>query len=125
MDSHATEGNEEEFDSPSFDSLLIGYHGQTLERLQQLLSLGLSSAYKQLVRVSLDINGYRGKKQSSVENLARRAEQQVIETGQELELQPMSANDRRIVHQLLTTDGRVRTESIGEGRDRRIVVKPL
>jgi predicted RNA-binding protein Jag len=118
-----TEGDE--FGGRSQESLLIGYHGQTLERLQHLISLSLSRHYQGLVRVILDINGYRGKRASSLENLARRAEQQVIETGQEMELQPMSAADRRIIHNILSSEGRVKTESTGEGRERRIVVKPL
>jgi spoIIIJ-associated protein len=104
---------------------LIGYHGQTLEKLQHIVSQALSHKYKQPVRVVIDINDYRQKRTTSLENLARRAAQQVIESGQDLELQPMNPADRRIVHKLLNDEGKVRTESIGDGKERRIVVKPL
>jgi len=105
--------------------LLIGYHGRTLENLQHLISLSLSNEYKQTIRIQLDINDYRQKKIENLENLARRAAQQVIESGQELELQPMPAADRRIVHQVITSEGKLRTESIGEDYERRIIVKPI
>jgi spoIIIJ-associated protein len=75
--------------------------------------------------VSLDISNYRGKRQDTLENIAHRAEQTVIETGMDLEMEPMSSADRRVVHQVLSDGGKVATSSIGEGRERRIVVKPL
>ncbi len=106
------------------DSLLIGYHGKTLESLQHLVSLGLSTAFKQVVRVVIDIGNYRDKRTSTLEGLARRAGQQVEESGQEMELEPMNASDRRIIHNVLMSEGKVITESAGEGRDRRVVVKP-
>lgn len=107
------------------DSLLIGHHGRTLEGLQHLLSLGLSTEFKQIVRVSLDVSDYRDKRTSSLEGLAQRLARQVIETNTAVELEPMSAAERRIIHNaLMTGDSGVRTESTGEGRDRRIVILP-
>jgi spoIIIJ-associated protein len=109
----------------SIESLLIGYRGQSLDRLQHIVSTALSQKFAQLVRVSLDISNYRGKRQDTLENIAHRAEQTVIETGMDLEMEPMSSADRRVVHQVLSDGGKVATSSIGEGRERRIVVKPL
>lgn len=106
------------------DALLIGYHGRTLEQLQNIVSLSLANQFKQIVRVVIDINDYRAKKTSTLENLARRAAQQVEETGQEMELEPMSPAERRIVHNILSEEGNVETESIGEGKERRIMIKP-
>lgn len=110
--------------SSNNDPLLIGYHGRTLEALQHLLGLGLSNSFKQIVRVSIDVGSYRDKRTSALENLARRAAQQVMESGQILELEPMNAAERRIVHNALMSEDQVVTESTGEGRDRRVVVKP-
>ncbi len=112
------------------DSLLIGYHGKTLNKLQHLISMMLSTKYEELVRVVLDINEYRSKREESLENLAKRAEQQVLETGHAMELQPMSAAERRIIHKTLSDANeneatQVTTESIGEGRDRRVIIKPI
>lgn len=106
------------------DSLLIGYHGQTLDRVQHLVSLALSSKFEQVVRVVLNINNYRDSREEYLVNLARRAAEQVIESGQELEMEPMKPAERRVIHNALGEDGRVETESMGEGRDRRIVIKP-
>jgi spoIIIJ-associated protein len=90
----------------------------------------LSTKYEELVRVVLDINEYRAKREEGLENLAKRAEQQVLETGHSMELQPMSAAERRIIHKTLSdvNEGdsqQVTTESIGEGRDRRVIIKPV
>jgi spoIIIJ-associated protein len=105
------------------DSLLIGFHGKTLDKLQHLISLGLSSKYKQLIRVLLDVNDYRTNRVSDLENLARRAAQQVVDSGQDMELEPMNAADRRVVHNALGSEKGVKTESAGEGQDRHVVIK--
>lgn len=106
------------------DSLLIGFHGKTLDKLQHLISMSLSNIYKQIVRVVLDINDYRKSRSDYLENLAKRAAQQVLESGQEMELEPMRPAERRIIHNTLSNETGVATESLGEGRDRRIVIKP-
>lgn len=107
------------------DSLLIGYHGQTLDKLQHLVSLALSKHFQQVVRVLLDINDYRKNRIDYLKGLATRAAQQVIESGQEMELEPMRPADRRVIHQTLNEENQVRSESVGEGNERRIVIKPL
>jgi len=107
------------------EALLIGHHGQTLERIQNLIGLGLAQEFKQVVRVVVNINDYRDRHETNLRNLAGRARMQVIESGQDMELAPMNASDRRIVHQALQEEGGVGTESTGDGKDRRIVVKAI
>ncbi len=107
------------------DSLLIGYHGQTLEKLQYLIQAGVSTYFGQRVRVVLHISDYRDKREDALINLAKRAEAQVLESGQDMELQPMRSDERRIVHQALQDGGKVKSESVGEGSERRIVVSAL
>jgi spoIIIJ-associated protein len=111
--------------SGNHDSLLIGYHGKTLNSIQDLVSTGLSTELQVVIRVVLDINSYRDKRETSLESLARRAEQQVLDSGMELEMEPMPSPERRVIHKILSEGGKVKTESKGEGRERRIVIKPL
>jgi spoIIIJ-associated protein len=106
------------------DNVLIGYHGQTLDRVQHLISLTLSNKYEMVVRVVLNVNNYRDNREEYLMNLATRAAQQVIESGQQLAMEPMKPSERRIVHNTLSQESRVVSESEGEGRDRHIVIKP-
>lgn len=104
------------------DPLLIGYHGQTLDRIQHIVSMSLSSKFQQIVRVALNVNDYRDGREDYLTGLASRTAEQVIESGLEVELEPMKAPDRRIVHNALGNDPQIETQSTGEGRDRRIIV---
>jgi spoIIIJ-associated protein len=106
-------------------ALLIGYHGKTLDQIQHLISLALSNKYKQIVRVMLDINDYRKNRSEHLESLAKRAAQQVIDSNQEMELEPMKPAERRVIHNALSQEKEVSTESTGEGMERRVVVKPI
>lgn len=106
------------------DPLLIGYHGKSLDRIQNLMELGLSQAYQSRIKVILDIADYRQGRVRSLEGLARKTMAEVEETGAEVELEPMPAQERRAIHAALAEEPAVRTESRGEGRDRRIVVMP-
>jgi spoIIIJ-associated protein len=109
--------------STHLNAFLIGNRGDTMRALQFLVSNALRSQGHELTRVNVDIADY--KKQRS-ERLAKQAEEwmaKVKETGEPMELGPMNAADRRTVHKV-AVDADVVSESIGEGRDRRIVLKP-
>lgn len=127
MDVHATTEDHEviELDVPSthLNGFLIGHSGDTLRSLQQIISSALKNQNFSHTRVNIDIAGY---KKQRAERLAHQAEvwfKEVKKSGQPKELEPMNAADRRIVHKV-AGDWGIETESIGEGRDRRVVLKP-
>jgi len=104
--------------------ILIGYHGRTLSALQRILSL---TAYRQLnerIKIVLDVANYRQKREETLRRMAMLAAQKAKSSGQEQELPPMSSQERRIIHLALGNDSQVTTESRGEGKTRRVVIKP-
>jgi spoIIIJ-associated protein len=122
-----TEDNEViELDIPSthLNGFLIGQRGDTLRALQYTVSNALKNQNYAHTRVNVDVAGY--KKQHN-ERIAQQAEvwfKEVKDGGQPKELQPMSAAERRVVHKAAEEYG-LTTESVGEGRERHIVIKPL
>jgi len=109
--------------STYLNAFLIGNRGDTMRAMQFLVSNALRSNNFELTRVNVDVADY--KKQRS-DRLAQQAEEwmaKVKETKEPMELGPMNAADRRTVHKVAGDSG-VTSESIGEGRDRRIVLKP-
>lgn len=102
---------------------LIGHHGKILEGIQIILGLIVSKESEGKYRVILDINDYREKRAEYLKSMALQAADQVRESGQDLELEPMKPNERRVVHMALQEEKGISTESTGEGEDRRIVVK--
>jgi len=109
--------------STHLNGFLIGQRGDTVRALQFIVSTALKNQNFSHTRVNVDVADY---KKHRAERLAKTAEdwfREVKDSGQAKELQPMNAADRRIVHQAATDYG-LETESIGEGRDRHIVLKP-
>ncbi|OPZ22959.1 MAG: R3H domain protein [bacterium ADurb.BinA186] len=111
-----------EIDSPG---LLIGKGGEGLDALQHILRtmLGREMAEERMALV-IDISGYRDKKVESTKKFAREKALMVITTGIPEELPAMSSFERRAVHMVVANIADVETESIGEGRERRVVIKP-
>lgn len=103
--------------------LLIGYHGKTLESFQMLLSMIIAKQMTS-VKVYVNINDYREKREESLMYLAQRAAERVLESGRPVELTHLSPAERRIVHLTLSGEDRVETESEGEGERRILIVKP-
>lgn len=111
--------------STYLNGFLIGQHGQTLRSLQFVVSQTLRQRNAELYRINIDIADY---KRNSNDKLASRAEawaKEVLESGAEKHLSPMSAADRRVVHNALTDYSELSSESEGEGRDRHIVIKKI
>lgn len=104
--------------------LLIGHGGETLAALQYLLNLMVSHRFKLGAPIEIDVEGYRQRRRAQLEALARKMAETVRRTGQPVELQPMPARDRRIIHVALSDDPHVRTESVGEGDERRVTILP-
>ncbi len=106
------------------NSLLIGVKGKTLEALQILVRNLISSYTKEKVVTTLDIGGYKSNRARQLEILATKTAKDVIKSKQPIKLKPMSAFERRIIHEKLAEWRDVYTESEGEGENRAIVIKP-
>ncbi|MCK4362558.1 MAG: protein jag [Dehalococcoidia bacterium] len=102
--------------------ILIGRRGQTLSSLQYLLYLMVSHQLKAHVPVTIDVAGYRERRQEALKNLAWRMAERVMATGQPVPLEPMPASERRIIHLAIQDYPGVITQSIGEGEDRKVTI---
>ena len=124
------EADNEETGGPIFEiegddsGLLIGRKGETLRSLQFMTRFIVGRQTGERANISLDVEGYDERRKQSLANLAIRVAQRVVKTGRSIELEPMSARERRLVHVALAENVEVYTESSGEGRDRRVVVIP-
>ena len=101
---------------------LIGYRGETLYAFQNILTAVASKGIENKVRVILNIEGYKEKRQKALEDLAEKIEKTVIKTKKSVTLEPMQAYERKIIHTKLQNSDRVETKSIGEEPRRKIVV---
>lgn len=103
---------------------LIGYHGRNLESSQIILGVMINKRLDEdsRIRLLLDINDYKVERKKYLESLAIRAAEQVRDSGQTMELEPMKPYERRIVHMLLEQEDGIQTESKGEDHNRRIVI---
>lgn len=111
-----------EVPSTHLNGFLIGQKGENMRSMQFLVSSALKNQGYQYTRVNIDVAEY---KKQRAQRLAKTAEEwikKVKETGQDMELKPMNAADRRTVHKT-AADWGVVSESVGEGRDRRIILK--
>ena len=105
--------------------VLIGRHGQMIDSLQYLANaLAHRAMGEGRRRIVVDAAGYRARRAATLEALARRTAEQASATGRRVELEPMSAVERRIVHEVLKDDPEVTTESEGTEPNRFVVVLP-
>lgn len=103
---------------------LIGRKGERLSALQHLVNLMLSRRMGDWTRVLVDVEDYRGRRERQLVEIAKRAAERVLETGKMLQLEPMSALERRWIHIALRDAPDVVTQSVGEEPNRRVVVLP-
>ena len=101
---------------------LIGYRGETLYALQSILSAVASKNLEQKIRVILDIEGYKAKREKTLEDLAEKVAKTVIKTRKSVTLEPMQPYERKIIHSKLQGNLRVETVSIGEEPHRKVVI---
>ena len=101
---------------------LIGYRGETLYALQSIMAAIAGKGIEQKVRVILDIEGYKAKREKTLEDLAQKVAKTVIRTKKPIKLEPMQAYERKIIHSKLQQNSRVETTSVGEEPHRRIIV---
>lgn len=105
--------------------LLIGRRGQTIDALQLLCFQAAFQGIRERKRVVLDAAGYRARREEVISERADRAAEKAISSGEEVELDPMTARERRIVHEHLKPRNEVETFSAGDEPQRRVVVAPL
>ena len=103
---------------------LIGPDGETLDSLQELTRLAVLRQSKRRVRLLLDINGFRARQRDQLISIVRTTAEQVIQTREDHEFQPMTPAERKIVHDAVAAIDGVRTESLGEDPNRRVVIRP-
>jgi spoIIIJ-associated protein len=106
-------------------NLLIGQYGVTLSALQHLLRLLVRRETEDKFKFLADVNHYLQAKIDSLAGIAIEAAKQAISERKPVVLRPMSAYERRLVHVELAGNENIKTESIGEGEDRKVVVKPV
>lgn len=108
--------------STSLNGFLIGQRGENMRSLQYLTSMALSSNNYKFTRVNVDIANYKQQRADRLRDKAEAWVKQVRDSKEPMDLEPMNAADRRVVHQLAAEYG-LTSDSVGEGRDRHIVLK--
>ncbi len=108
--------------TPEDGGLLIGRHGATLDALQYLTLRVLQAEDIERMRITLDVAGYRTRREKTLRQLAQSAAARVLDTGESYHFEPMSAMERRVVHMTILGIEGLATESEGEGRKRHVVV---
>lgn len=106
-------------------AILIGKHGKTIDAIQYLLALSVNKKTEEYRKVLLDVNGYREKREQTLENVAIRQAQRAKALKKKIYLEPMNAMERRIIHSVLNKDPQIETHSEGEEPFRRIVIIPV
>ena len=105
-------------------AILIGKRGQTMDAMQYLVEKIVNRQNDDRVRVQVDIEGYLKNRKNNLDQLAGRLAEKVKRTGKAASAGQMNAHDRRIVHMALKDDTAVRTQSIGEGLYRKLMIFP-
>ncbi|GAK41461.1 protein jag [Paenibacillus urinalis] len=104
--------------------LIIGRRGQTLDALQYLANIVANKHSSSFVRIVLDAENFRQRRRKTLEELAERLAGQVIRTGKEVILEPMSSQERKVIHAKLQHHRQIKTYSKGEEPNRRVVITP-
>lgn len=113
-----------DIDMDEDDDLLLNHQHEGLSSLQTIVQTMWSHQTKSSLRVNLDVNGFRGRREQQLVNMALRMAERVIASGKPITLEPMPASERRIIHMTLREEPGVTTESFGEGPSRKVQIKP-
>ncbi|MDD2694386.1 MAG: protein jag [Anaerolineales bacterium] len=105
-------------------SILIGRHAETLNALQYISYLIIGKELGRSIPVIIDVEGYRSRRERQLRQLARRMADQAVKTGRRQVLEPMPANERRVIHLELRDHPQVKTESIGDDPRRKVTIIP-
>ncbi len=104
--------------------ILIGRRGETLSALQYLVRVIVARQLARGVNLLVDIEGFRSRREAQLSQMAQRMAQQAVQSSTTVTLEPMPANERRLVHIALRDNADVRTESLGEGSHRKVTIIP-
>lgn len=105
------------------NAMLIGHNGSSLLALTQLVRAVTNAEFKHRFFINIDINNYKQERYRKVRGLAIREAKNVLKTKIDVKLDPMPSDERRAIHQVLSDWDHIKTESVGEGRNRRLVIK--
>jgi spoIIIJ-associated protein len=103
--------------------VLIGKNGRTLQAINELVRLAVSNKFRHRYRILLDVGGYKEDKYSRLAYIAKRTANDVLKTHVDVRLDPMTPDERRVIHNTLNGMANIKTESSGEGQDRAVVIK--
>lgn len=106
----------------SNNSILIGKNGVILRAINFIVKNAVSNTYKKRYEISIDINGYKEDRYKKVASMAKRFGKQVLRTKAQIKLDPMPADERKVMHQELSKFDHVKTQSHGEGKNRHMVI---
>jgi spoIIIJ-associated protein len=109
----------------SATGLVIGHHGHTIDAIQHLVSAIVYPAPGPRRDIVIDAQGYRGRRERTLRDLAKRAADDAVRSGRPMELEPMSSAERKVVHLSLAERGDVETSSEGREPVRYVVIRPL
>lgn len=102
--------------------ILIGYRGEVLNSLQVILNSIANKDSREKIKIILNISNYREKREKSLEELADKLSKTVFKTGKSITLEPMTAYERKVIHNRLQSSDKVKTYSIGEEPHRKVVI---
>lgn len=121
--SSSDEGYIATIDTGEDNALLIGKHGNTLSSFELILSLIVANKLGDFRRITVEVGSYRAEREQYLETLADKLKEEVIMSGYEKQVRGLKPWERRYVHLYLEKDEKVTTESIGEDRDRTLIIK--
>ncbi len=113
-----------EIDSPE-SKFIIGKQGATLISLQHILKMLVRSKSDDYINFSVDVNGYKQQQDNYIRETANDLANEATINGRAITMEPMNGYERRLVHLELEKNTKVKTESIGEGEDRKVIISPV
>jgi spoIIIJ-associated protein len=108
---------------PRDEETFFAFHGELIHALQTVVQTMWSHKTKSSLRINLDVNDFKARRQEKIVNMATRMAERVVANGKAITLEPMSAAERRVVHMALRDHPQVFTESFGEGMNRKVQIK--
>jgi spoIIIJ-associated protein len=106
------------------EEALVGEDGEVLEALQHLVKLAIAKKFKENLKLLLDVNGFRERRQKTIVVMAKRLADQVRKEGRPVKTKPLNPYERRIIHTLFKDNNRISTHSEGEGHTKKVVITP-
>ncbi len=113
-----------EIESPD-SKFIIGKQGATLISLQHILKMLVQSKSDEYINFSVDVNGYRQQQDNYIREIAHDMASEAVINGRAITMESMNGYERRLVHLELEKNANVKTESIGEGEDRKVIISPV